>query len=57
MIILVSTLVSILFFCLIALAKYCQVRKRSIFAFSFFVMLLVIVTLMVTGDITVAYGG
>lgn len=57
MIILISVLVSTLFLCLIALAKYCNIRKRSIFAFSFFVMLLAVVTLMVTGDITIAYGG
>ena len=55
MVTLISVLVSILFICLIALAKYCQIRKRSIFAFSFFIMLLVLVTLMVTGDITIAY--
>jgi hypothetical protein len=54
MITLISILVSILFACLIALAKYCQVRKRSIFAFSFFVAILVFVTLVVTGDITIA---
>ena len=54
MITLISILVSILFTCLIALAKYCQVRKRSIFAFSFFVAILVFVTLVVTGDITIA---
>lgn len=57
MIILVSVLVSTLFLCLIALARYCQIRKRSIFAFSFLVMILVIITLVVTGDITIAYGG
>ena len=57
MITLISVLVSTLFLCLIALARYCKIRKRSIFAFSFLVLLLVVVTLMVTGDITIAYGG
>ena len=55
MIILISSLVGILLICAIVLVKYCQVRKRSMFAFSFLIFLLVIVSLMVTGDITIAY--
>lgn len=57
MIILISSLVTVLLICLTALIIYCRPRKRSVFAFSFLVMVLVIVALMVTGDITVAYGG
>lgn len=57
MIVLISFLVAVLLICEIALVKYCQVKKRSLVAFSFFIMLLVITALMVTGDITVAYTG
>ena len=57
MIIVVSLLLSVLMICNIVLVKYCSIKKRSVFAFSFLVMLLVLVALMVTGDITVAYGG
>ena len=55
MIILLTTLGFILLVCLIVLSRYCHVRKRSVFAFGFFIALLVVVTLIVTGDITVAY--
>ena len=57
MIFLIISLLTILFICEVALVKYCQVKKRSLIAFSFFIMLLVVTALMVTGDITIAYGG
>lgn len=57
MLLIISILVAILLLCVIALARYCTIRKRSLFAFGFFIALLVFVALMVTGDITVAYGG
>ena len=55
MVTLISILVSVLFICEVILVKYCQVKKRFMFIFSFFVMLLVLTALVVTGDITVAY--
>ena len=57
MVTLISILVSILFACEVALVKYCQVKKRSLVIFSLFVMILAFTALMVTGDITLAYGG
>jgi len=57
MITIISILVSVLLICEIVLVKYCQVKKRFMFVFSFFVMLLVITALVVTGDVTLAYSG
>ena len=57
MLILISSLVGILLLCAIILVVYCQVKKRYMFAFSFLIMLLVVVALIVTGDIMVAYVG
>ena len=57
MVALISILVGISFACEVALVRYCQVKKRSLIVFSLFVMLLVVTALMVTGDITLAYGG
>ena len=57
MVTLISILVSVLLICEIVLVKYCQVKKRFMFVFSFFVMLLVVTALVVTGDMTIAYGG
>ena len=57
MVTLISILVSILLICEIVLVKYCQVKKRFMFVFSFFAMLLVLTVLVVTGDITIAYAG
>ncbi len=57
MVTLISILVSVLLICEIVLVKYCQVKKRFMFVFSFFVMLLVVTALVVTGDVTIAYGG
>ena len=57
MVTLISILVGILLICEIVLVKYCQVKKRFMFLFSFFVMLLVLTALIVTGDMTIAYGG
>lgn len=57
MITLISILVSVLLICEIVLVKYCQVKKRFMFVFSFFAMLLVVTALVVTGDITIAYAG
>ena len=57
MVTLISILVSVLLICEIVLVKYCQVKKRFMFVSSFFVMLLVVTALVVTGDVTIAYGG
>lgn len=57
MIILVSIYASILLICEIILVKYCQVRKRAMFMFNCFYFILAIVSLMLTGDIAIAYGG
>lgn len=55
MIILISSLVGVLLICAVVLVAYCQIKKRYMFAFSLLIMLLVVVALMVTGDIAVAY--
>ena len=58
MTILVLSSVFMLFICDFLLVKYCNVRKCfPLYAFRFFVILLAVVTLMLTGDITIAYGG
>ena len=57
MIILVSIFTSILLVCEILLVKYCQVKKRAMFMFSCLYLILALVSLMLTGDITLAYGG
>ena len=57
MIILVSIYASILLICEILLVKYCQVKKRAMFMFSCLYLILAVVSLMITGDIALAYGG
>ena len=57
MVTLISILVSVLLICEIVLVKYCQVKKRFMFVFSFFVMLLILTALVITGDVTMAYSG
>ena len=57
MIALVSIGACILLICEILLVKYCQVKKRAMFVFSCFFIILAIVSLMITGDIVLAYGG
>jgi hypothetical protein len=48
----------VLFICDYLLITYCNVKRGvPIYAFRVFVVLLAILSLMATGDITVAYGG
>ena len=58
MIFLLTTLLAILFVCDLILVMYCKVKNGfRMFAFRCFAVFLVIMTLMLTGDITIAYGG
>ena len=57
MIILVSIYAIILLVCEILLVKYFQVKKRAMFMFSCLYFILAIISLMLTGDIAIAYGG
>ena len=57
MIILVSILLSVLVITDFLLIKYCQAKNHfSLFAFSFLILALAVLMLMMTGDITIAMG-
>ena len=58
MIILVSLMLSVLLICDIILIAYCRVnRPFTVFTFSFLVVVLAVLMLMLTGDISIVYGG
>jgi len=58
MIYLLAFLLTVLLICDIVLVMYCKVKNGfRMFAFRCFAVLLVVMTLMLTGDITIAYGG
>ena len=57
MIILVSILLSVLVITDFLLIKYCQTKNHfSLFAFSFLIIALAVLMLMMTGNITIAAG-
>ena len=58
MIALVVSLLTVLFICDIILVTYCKVKNGfRMFAFRVFAILLGVMSLMMTGDIVIAYGG
>ena len=58
MIFIVVSLLTILFICDIVLVSYCKVKNGfRMFAFRVFAILLAVMSLLMTGDITIAYGG
>ena len=58
MIALVVSLLTVLFICDILLVTYCKVKNGfRMFAFRIFAILLAVMSLMMTGDIVIAYAG
>ncbi len=57
MTILILSLLSVLIVCDLLLVYYCKVKQTfSLFAFRFFIILLTVVSLIMTGDINIALG-
>ncbi len=55
MLFLILSFLAVLFVCDVALIKLCNVKNGfSMYAFRFFVIMLAVVSLMLTGDITIA---
>ena len=55
MVYLIATLLAALFVCDFALIKFCNVKNNfPMYAFRFFAVLLAVLSLMLTGDITLA---
>ena len=58
MVFLIASFLVILFICDLILVTYCKVKNGfRMFAFRFFIVLLAVLSLIMTGDITIAYGG